>query len=323
MKEHSSRKVNVLGTDVSVMRAEKAVNLTMDYMRRKGLEVVFFHSAESSLYCQNQPGAAEIIGNCQLVLPGDSHVEMAVRHQRNDSEDRKGIGEFADEYLKRLFAKLNRESREIYAVMEKQEHLDSLKEYIGTSYPDIFQNGIVFDTESGEDPGKIVNEINANIPDIVFLCLPVEQQIMFIRDYAAMMNTRLCICIESVQPLIRKETENAPPLIQALHLDDLWFRLKRESIIRKTVVGSIFKQKVLEDAGGEVSPEAPGRSTAADESAVSGSISADADDGMVSGSISADVDEETVSGRISADADDGMVSGGVSADADTENNQEK
>ena len=128
MKEHSSRKVNVLGTDVSVMRAEKAVNLTMDYMRRKGLEVVFFHSAESSLYCQNQPGAAEIIGNCQLVLPGDSHVEMAVRHQRNDSEDRKGIGEFADEYLKRLFAKLNRESREIYAVMEKQEHLDSLKE---------------------------------------------------------------------------------------------------------------------------------------------------------------------------------------------------
>lgn len=250
MKEHSSRKVNVLGIDVSMMRAEKAVNLTMDYMRRKGLEVVFFHSAESSLYCQNQPGAAEIVQNCQLVLPGDSHVEMAVRHQRNGSENQKGIGEFADEYLKRLFAKLNKESREIYAVMEKQEHLDSLQEYIGTSYPDIFQNGVVFDMGAGENPGKVVNEINANIPDIVFFCLPVEKQLMFVKEYAAMMNTRLCICIESVQPLISKETENAPAIIKILHLDGIWFRLKRESIIRKTVVGSIFKQKVLEDIGG-------------------------------------------------------------------------
>ena len=84
---------------------------------------------------------------------------------------------------------------------------------------------------------------------------------MFIKDYAAMMNTRLCICIESVQPLIRKETENAPPLIQALHLDNLWFRLKRESIIRKTVVGSIFKQKVLEDIGGETLPKKSHRNT--------------------------------------------------------------
>lgn len=252
MKEHSSRKVNVLGTDVSVMRPEKAVNLTMDYMRRKGLEVVFFHSAESSLYCQNQSWAAETVQDCQLVLPGDSHMEMAVRHQRSDNEDQKGIGEFADEYLKRLFAKLNRESREIFAVMEKQEHLDSLQDYIGTSYPDIFQSGIVYD---GDTPGKIVNEINANIPDIVFFCLPVEQQLMFVKEYAAMMNTRLCICIESVQPLIRKETENAPAFLQMIHLDGIWFRLKRESIIRKTVVGSIFKQKVLEDTGGGVPSE--------------------------------------------------------------------
>ncbi len=258
MKEHSSRKVNVLGIDVSVMRPEKAVNLTMDYMRRKGLEVVFFHSAESSLYCQNQSWAAESVQNMQLVLPGDSHMEMAIRHQRSSSEDRKGIGEFADEYLKRLFGKLNRESREIYAVITKQEHLDSFKEYISSSYPDIFQNGTVFD---GENTGTVLNEINANIPDIVFFCLPVEQQIMFVRDFSSMMNTRLCICIESVQPLISKETESAPAVLRVLHLDELWFRMKRESVIKKTVIGSIFKQKVLEDAGGEAAEQ--GQSTSA------------------------------------------------------------
>ena len=248
MKEHSFRKVNVLGIDVSTMRPEKAVNLTMDYMKRKGLEVVFFHSAESSLYCQNQPEAAETVQNFQLVLPGDSHMELAIRHQKNSAGDGKGIGEYADEYLKRLFSKLNRESREIYAVMSKQEHLDSLQEYIGTMYPDIFRSGIVFD---GETTDRIVNEINANIPDIVFFCLPVEQQLLFVKEYASMMNTRLCICMESMQPLIRKETERAPEILKKLRLDGIWFRLKKESIIRKTVVGSIFKQKVLEDAGNE------------------------------------------------------------------------
>ena len=183
---------------------------------------------------------------------------MAIRHQRSSSEDRKCIGEFADEYLKRLFGKLNRESREIYAVMTKQEHLDSFKEYISSSYPDIFQNGTVFD---GENTGTVLNEINANIPDIVFFCLPVEQQIMFVRDFSSMMNTRLCICIESVQPLISKETESAPAVLRVLHLDELWFRMKRESVIKKTVIGSIFKQKVLEDAGGEAAEQ--GQSTSA------------------------------------------------------------
>lgn len=247
MKEHSSRKVNVLGIDVAVMRPERAVGFSMDYMRSRGLEVVFFHSAESSLFCQNQDWAADFVQNCQLVLAGDSHMELAVRHRRNDSVDRKGIGDFADEYLKRLFTRLNRESREIFAVMETEEELDSLRRYIENSYPDIFCSGIVYHEKDGEDPGKVINEINANIPDIVFFCLPVEQQLMFVREYLDMMNTRLCICIESVRPLIRKETERVPRLIRLLRLEEFWYRMKKDSIIKKTVVGSIFKSRVMQE----------------------------------------------------------------------------
>lgn len=219
----------------------------MEYMRSRGLETVFFHSAESSLFCQTQVWAAEFVQNCQLVLAGDSHMELAVRHRRNDSVDRKGIGDFADEYLKRLFNRLNRECREIFAVMESGEELDSLKKYIQNSYPDIFCNGIVYDGKDGEDPGKVINEINANIPDIVFFCLPVQQQLMFVRDYTDMINARLCVCIESIRPLIRKETERVPRLIRLLHLEEFWYRMKKDSIIKKTVVGSIFKSKVMQE----------------------------------------------------------------------------
>lgn len=247
MREHYFKKVNVLGIDVTVMRPEKAVNISMDLMRRRGMETVFFLSAESSLYCQNQPWAAEFIQSCHMVLTGDRHTEMAAGHNQNGEENSRGIGQFANEYLKRLLTRLNKEHREIFAVMKHTDYLDSLRTYIGDSYPSIQVNGMVFEDETEGESDKVVNEINANIPDVLFLCLPVEQQIMFMKDYSSMMNTGLCICIESIQPMIRKETEEIPEWICSLHLEGVYRWLKKEEKLRKTIVGSIFKNRVLND----------------------------------------------------------------------------
>ncbi len=251
-REYTSKKVNVLGIDVSVMRPEKAMNLSMNYMRSKGMEVVFFLSAESSLFCQSYPWASELIRSCPLVLVGDDHTENAVFHREEDDgkdagdggKNAQSLGTYADEYLKKLFAKLNKEQRGIYAVMEKQEYMESLEKYMKTSYPNIYFNGIVYEGETEGEPDKVVNEINANIPDIVFFCLPVEHQLTFMKDYASMMNTGLCICIESLQALIHKEIGNVPPLIHFFHMDSIWFYMKREALIRKTIVGSIFKKRM-------------------------------------------------------------------------------
>ena len=52
------------------------------------------------------------------------------------------------------------------------------------------------------------------------------------------MNTRLCILIESVQPLIRKETEEIPLWVQKLHLEGIysWFKKDRRFGIRLLVL---------------------------------------------------------------------------------------
>ncbi|MDD7113029.1 MAG: WecB/TagA/CpsF family glycosyltransferase [Lachnospiraceae bacterium] len=255
MREHYFKKVNVLGIDVTVMRPEKAVNVSMELMRKRGMETIFFLSAESSLYCENQPWAAEFIQSCHMVLTGDRHTEMAAAHNQNGEENSQGMGQFANDYLKRLLTKLNREHREIFAVMKHQDYLDSLKAYLTDSYPSIQMNGIVFEDETDGESDKVVNEINANIPDLLFLCLPVEQQLMFIKEYSAMMNTGLCICIESIQPMIRKETEEIPKWMHSLHLDGLYRWMRKEEKVRKTIVGSIFKNKVLNDVSEEESKQ--------------------------------------------------------------------
>lgn len=252
MKDRYHKKANVLGIDVSMMRVDKAVNVSMELMRGKGLPVICFLSAVSSLLCQNDEGAAEYVSSCNLILPGDRHIEMAVRHQQENGTIPEGIGEFADNYLKRLFAKMNREGRSIYTIMDQEEHLDSMEEYMEESYRNIEVQGSIIRKETKGEADRIVNEINACIPDIVFVCLPPERQIRFMTKHAAMMNTRLCVLIESVQPLIRKETEEIPGWIQKLHLEGIYSWFKKEQKIKNTIVGSVFKKKVMNESGEEV-----------------------------------------------------------------------
>ena len=66
MKDRYHKKANVLGIDVSVMRVDKAVNVSMELMRGKGLPVIYFLSAISSLLCQNNEQSAEYVKSCNL-----------------------------------------------------------------------------------------------------------------------------------------------------------------------------------------------------------------------------------------------------------------
>lgn len=263
MKDRYHKKANVLGIDVSVMRVDKAVNVSMELMRGKGLPVICFLSAGSSLLCQNDEKVEDYVTSCNLVLPGDRHIEMAVHHRQDNGEIAEGIGEFADNYLKRLFSKMNREGRSIYTITEQDIHLESLEQYMDESYHNIEVQGTVMRKETKGEADRIVNEINACIPDVVFVCIPADRQIKFMEKHAAMMNTRLCILIESIQPLIRRETEEIPGWVQSLHLEGIYSWFKKEQKIKNTIVGSVFKKKVLnevseeaiEKSSGEVLPE--------------------------------------------------------------------
>ena len=119
------------------------------------------------------------------------------------------------------------------------------------SYHNIEVQGTVMRKETKGEADRIVNEINACIPDVVFVCVPADRQIKFMEKHAAMMNTRLCILIESIQPLIRRETEEIPAWVQSLHLEGIYTWFKKEQKIKNTIVGSVFKKKVLNEVSEE------------------------------------------------------------------------
>ena len=57
-------------------------------------------------------------------------------------------------------------------VMEQESYLESMEEYMEESYRNIEVHGNVMRKETKGEADRIVNEINACIPDIVFVCIP-------------------------------------------------------------------------------------------------------------------------------------------------------
>lgn len=253
MKEHTRKVVDVLGIDVSVVFPEKAVNITMNYINRKELSTVFFHTAESSLYCQSHEWAAQSVDSCNLVLPGDIYMEHAIAHTVFEGEGSKGNGKFAEDYLRRLMGRLSRESRELFVVASGQEELEALKEEMKSAYPAISLDGGILPEETEVDMESLVNEINGTIPDAVFLCLPPQTQLSMLGEYVPMMNTHLVICIESLKPSVLTGAEIVPKWIETLHLTGLYHWFQKERTIRDRIVGSIFKKTVEETKESESS----------------------------------------------------------------------
>lgn len=246
-RERYHKKKNVLGIDIAVMRPERAVNLSIEMMRGRGIPVICFLSAVGSLLCQTDEGAADYVRSVDFVFPGDHHMEVASLHHPPKAGGEQAIGEFADSYLKKLFYRLDREHLAVYIIMAQEEHLLAMQQYMAESYPNIEMAGGVFDQESESDADRLVNEINALLPDVTFVCLSPELEIRFMERHLSMMNTGLCILIESLQPLIRKETEEVPEVVRSFHLERLYNWFKKEQKLRNTIAGSVFKKRVLSE----------------------------------------------------------------------------
>ena len=242
MKEQTNKTVDVLGIDVSLIRPDKAVNITMNYINRKEPGTVFFHTAESSLLCQSQERAAKCVNSCDLVLPGDRYMEHAIGHTSAEEDRQPGRSQFADRYMVKLLARIARDGKGIFVVTDKEEYLSSLKDDLQSIYPEIIMEGAVMRDESEPGIEALVNEINGIIPDIIFLCLPPQSQLNLFREYVPMMNTHLLISIEFILPTVLNSQTEVPKWIDALHLTDFYLRT------REKIVGSIFRKTILEES---------------------------------------------------------------------------
>lgn len=242
MSDSNYKKVNVLGIPVLAIQPEKAAKKSLEMMRSKELHSIYFLSAGSSLYAKENSWAADVITSCAFVLPGDKNMEEALFSDGGTLEKEPGLEEYTDYYLNYLFYWLEKENRTVYSVVDEQKRLDIVKDYFKENYRNISADGLVF-----KDYDITVNEINAVIPDILLLCLPVKEQVTFLKEYVSMMNTRLVIAIDTMETHFHKGADDVPSFVQMLHLEKVYHWIKKDQKHQETVVSSLFKNKVAEE----------------------------------------------------------------------------
>lgn len=245
MQELHINKENVLGINVCDLGPDQSLSLSLKAMHNHELNIVYFLSASGSLYCQETPWAMDLVNSFALVLPGDSHTQMAVRHEVFQGEN--SPGEFVFAYLEGLLSHLQKESRDLFVVTPTRERLTSFMDYLAERCPDISASGMVYDQDEEGAADKVVNEINALIPDTVFLLLPPKTQLMLLRDYASMMNAGLCICMDSLQPFLHKKTRDIPSWVRTLHLESVYRWFNHEGKLESRIRGSLFRKKITEE----------------------------------------------------------------------------
>ncbi len=254
MKEYYHKMGHILGIDIALLRPDKAASLTMEMTREEGFHDVFILSAADSLFCQNHENAEKYVNDCNLVLAGDSHIETALVEEDSAGNRPGRIGKFARDYTDRLFQRMNRAHKSVFLVMQKEEQLTEVREYLRDHYPGIRAAGDVYTKDRSGEVDRIINEINGMIPDAVFFALEAEDHIGMLGEYKNMMNTRLCVWFEFLPLLVRTETEHVPAFFEMFGLQGLYRWLTREGKIRSHMIASLFRRR-LQDEEGQSSDE--------------------------------------------------------------------
>lgn len=221
--DNQKEKMNIADIQVLAQMPEEAGNISLDLMRGKGMSSVFFLTADSMEICKENAEFKEIVSSCDMVLPGDRATEEEIFSKGGMYVKEPNSGDYMESYLESLFYRLEKENRTVLTVLESEKYLERYNQYM-SRYENIQSQGLVF-----KDYDNTVNEINAVIPDVLLLDMPLENQFVFFKEYSDMMNAKLIIGVDVLNQYLKKMTESVPPLIKALHLENVYHWIKKDS----------------------------------------------------------------------------------------------
>ena len=129
-----------------------------------------------------------------------------------------------NELVRESLALANENNRTIYLVLRSEKEAKMVYRFL-SEYIDRDQIvGIyVADGEVAEE--SLINDINMKLPDIVLLSMESTEQEEWLENNRAKVNTKLCVVIGSVMPLLFRENVPVPKWLKKLHLGGVyrWF----------------------------------------------------------------------------------------------------
>lgn len=211
---------------VDIASTKDAYEATIHNIEEESSKVAYFVGSETLLLLQENPQWKAIVGESELILPGNASVNASVdevlKHKRDPF--------FFEGYFDSILDYAIEQGKEVLIVAQDESKFLSVQENIHSKRPFLTLSGLYL-TELEETTDHIVNEINSVAPDILVVALDEKRQLDLLQNFRNQMNAGMMLFLGSI--LYNKAVSEAevPTPIRKLKIENLykWF-LKGERI---------------------------------------------------------------------------------------------
>lgn len=198
-------KVNIMDMQVDLLTKETLKQEMQNFLENETVNVVHVISLDyMDAYDKNEQ-VRESLAHADLVLPGEKAI--LTRHHVDVLE----TGGMAVDYhaVLELLSLVNENNRTIYLVLRSEKEAKMVYRFL-SEYIDRDQIVGVYAADGEVAEESLINDINMKLPDIVLLSMESTEQEEWLENNRAKVNTKLCVVIGSVMPLLFRENVPVP-----------------------------------------------------------------------------------------------------------------
>lgn len=231
----------ILGVNIDKVDNKSAFDIIRKYLASERASIIFTPNPEIVMKARKDKDLMEAINEADLVIPdGIGLIYASKIHGLGLTERVTGY----DTTIK-LLSYANKSRKSIYILGGKPGIGLRAKAEINKKYPHVDVCGVNDGYFTDEEDLAIIDKINENKPDILFVALGCPRQEKWLHKYKKVLNTRLAIGVGGSIDVLAGSVKRAPKFIQKIGFEWLYRALREPKRFVRLMVLPKFMFKVI------------------------------------------------------------------------------
>lgn len=215
-------RIRVMDLEVDLFTRETLQEELNTYLNDDYLNVVHLISLDYvDTYDKNEL-VQHVLAEADMVLPGEKAILTA--HHVDVLE----TGGMVVDYhvLMEMRDSLDLNDKTFYLVLRDEKEARAVYRYMARHFERENILG-VYAADGDVTEETLINDINTKLPDVILLSMDSTAQEEWVENNKNRLNSRLCLVMGSIIPLIIRENVHVPAWIRRIHLDGIYRRIAK------------------------------------------------------------------------------------------------
>lgn len=248
-------KISIFGVDIYNTTLQDTVELLKEYLKGDSLKKIYTPNTEIVMIAKDDKDLRELLNRGDWVIPDGIGLIYGSKIQGKPLKER--VTGF-DTSMK-LLEIANENNYSLYLLGGKEGVANEAAKNVSEKYPGIriaghhhgYFKGSHTRVKDSEEELRIIDDINKNKPDIIFVGLGFPKAETWIDSNSNRLNAKVIIGNGGVMDILAGNAKRAPEIYQKLGLEWLYrliqdpSRIKRQLVLPKFMLTVLFNKNVV------------------------------------------------------------------------------